>query len=56
MKYIELPNGTELKFYNYSITNSLIIKFLNSDFNMIDQFFGSSTIQYTHFRRKQKLN
>lgn len=46
MKYIKLPNGTELKFYNYAITNSLIIKFLNSDFNMIDQFFGSSTIQY----------
>lgn len=46
MKYIKLPNGTELEFYNYAITNSLIIKFLNSDFNMIDQFFGSSTIQY----------
>lgn len=46
MKYIRLPNGNEIEFYNYAITNSLIVKFIDKDFNDVKGFFGSSTIQY----------
>lgn len=46
MKYIRLPQGNEIDFYNYDVTNSLIVKFLNKDFNEVKDFFGTSIIQY----------
>ena len=46
MKYIRLPNGNEAEVYNYSVTNSLIVKFLDKEFNEIKDFFGNAVIQY----------
>lgn len=46
MNYMRLPNGNELEFYNYVITNSLIVKFLNKDFDTVKKFFGTSILQY----------
>lgn len=46
MNYIRLPNGNELEYYSYSITNSLIVKFLDKDFDTVKNFFSTYIIQY----------
>ena len=54
MKYIRLPNGNQIEFYDYAITNSLIVKFIDVDFNNIKSFFGTSTIQYIEILDENK--
>lgn len=45
-KYIRLPNGNKMKFYSYTITNALIVKFQDQKFDELDEFFGTGIIDY----------
>lgn len=54
MKYIRLPNGKEIEFYSYAVTNALIVKFINTNFDDVKNFFGTSTIQYIEILDKNK--
>ena len=45
-KYLRLPNGNKINYYNLTITNALIVKFIDTDVNVIKDFFGVSIIDY----------
>lgn len=45
-KYLRLPNGNKINYYNLTITNSLIVKFVDADIKELKNFFGTDIIDY----------
>lgn len=54
MKYIKLPNGNRLECYSCDVTNSCIVRFINSDLATVKEFFGQSVIDYIDFIDEEK--
>lgn len=47
MKYLRLPNGKLIDYYNESINDAMcIIEFINKDYKTIKEFFGTDIINY----------
>ena len=44
-KYLKLDNGKEIKFYDYYVTNACVVKFLDTDFETVKNFFGDILVQ-----------
>lgn len=44
-KYIRLNTGEKIEYYDLYITNVCIVKFLNTDLNTINNFFGDKIIE-----------
>lgn len=44
-KYLKLDNGKEIKFYDYYVTNACVVKFLDTDFETVKDFFGDTLVQ-----------
>lgn len=49
MKYIKLPNGDKLECYSCDVTNSCIIKFINTDLKIVKDFFGQTIIDFIDY-------
>lgn len=45
-RYLRLPNGKKIKYYNFAITNALIVKFIDADIKELKSFFGTDIIDY----------
>ena len=45
-RYLRLPNGKKIKYYNFAITNALIVKFIDADVKELKLFFGADIIDY----------
>ena len=45
-RYLRLPNGKKIKYYNFAITNALIVKFIDADIKELKTFFGTDIIDY----------
>lgn len=44
--FIRLPNGNKLDYYNYALTNALIVKFKDKKIDEVNTFFGTEIIDY----------
>ena len=45
-KYVRLPNGNKMQIYSCSITNSCILKFIDTDVQTVKNFLGNDLIDY----------
>lgn len=45
-KYVRLPNGNKMQIYSCSITNSCILKFIDTDVQTVKEFLGNDLIDY----------
>lgn len=54
MKYIKLPNGDKLECYSCDVTNSCIIKFINTDLKIVKDFFGQTIIDFIDYIDEEK--
>lgn len=45
-KYMRLPNGNKIKIYSFTVTNALIVKFIDTDIKELKDFFGTDIIDY----------
>ena len=43
-KYVRLQNGKKMEIYDYAITNSCILKFINTDVDTVKGFLGTDMI------------
>ena len=45
-RYVRLPNGNKMQIYSCSITNSCILKFIDTDVQTVKNFLGNDLIDY----------